>query len=392
MSVVEQSDGKKVLCLKTCEVMQYWEYMDCNELAVVVSRIKTLTNLKSFCIITHDKDLLPSGKPKPPHFHAVLTFKNAKTVDSIAKVIGVETQFVNTIKKTTKSAQLYLVHRNDPDKYQYNPADVIADFDYESMADECPPKQKRESIANRIANGEIKEYNLHKHITVDEYSRNKRYYINAFEYRQNTIKGTERNMKCYFITGASETGKTTYAKILASQLGYTAYVSSGGKNPLDNYKGEECIILDDTRSSSWSLTDFLKLTDNHTDSLVGCRYYNKYIGECRLIIVTSVKSIDQFYDDATKEHDEPKIQLLRRFELLITMERDTMTLSPYDSTKQRHVPTAKCINPVSMMYQPKKATEVLADFMRIAQLEILTEGETAVQMSMLTPTNEIGPF
>ena len=88
--------------------MQYWEYMDCNELAVVVSRIKTLTNLKSFCIITHDKDLLPSGKPKPPHFHAVLTFKNAKTVDSIAKVIGVETQFVNTIKKTTKSAQLPL--------------------------------------------------------------------------------------------------------------------------------------------------------------------------------------------------------------------------------------------------------------------------------------------
>ena len=69
-----------------------------------------------------------------------------------------------------------------------------------------------------------------------------------------------------------------------------------------------------------------------------------------------------------------------------------MTLAPYDSAKQRHIPTARCVNPVSMMYQPKKATEVLADFMRIAQLEIITEGETAVQMSMLTPTNENGPF
>lgn len=112
--------------------------MDCNEIAVVISRIKSLVNLKSWCIITHDKDVLPSGDIKPPHFHAVLTFTNAKSFDCIARTIGVEVQYVNKIKTTTKSAQLYLVHRNDPAKYQYPPADVQASFDYVNFADDCP--------------------------------------------------------------------------------------------------------------------------------------------------------------------------------------------------------------------------------------------------------------
>ena len=290
--------------------MQYWKYMDCNEIAVVISRIKSLTNLKSWCIITHDKDVLPSGEPKPPHFHCVLTFTNTKTFDSIAKAIGVEVQYVSKIKTTTKSAQLYLVHRNNPEKYQYQPSEVQASFDYANFVDDCPVKEKRENIAYRIEKGEIKEYNIFQFITIDEYSRNKRYYQSCFEYRQGKLKGMDRDMQCIFITGGSGTGKSTYAKMIASQKGYATYISSGGKNPLDNYKGEECIILDDTRSSTWSLTDFLKLTDNHTDSLVGCRYYNKSIAECKLLIVTSCKNLDEFYENATKEDNEPKKQLL----------------------------------------------------------------------------------
>lgn len=361
------------ICVKTCEIMQYWKYMDCNEIAVIISRIKTLSNLKSYCIITHDKDILPSGEIKPPHFHAVLTFSNAKTIETISKTVGVENQYVNKIKTTTKSARLYLVHRNNPEKYQYDPSEVYADFDYINYVDDCPVRQKRETIAERIQTGEIKEYNLWQYVTIDEYSKNKRYYQNCFEYRQNKIKGLDRNMECIFITGGSETGKTTYAKMLATQKGYNAYISSGGKNPLDNYKGEECIILDDTRSSSWSLTDFLKLTDNHTDSLVGCRYYNKSIAECKLIIVTSVKSLDEFYENATKEDNEPKIQLYRRFQMVIEMKKETMTISAYNEDKKRHIPAVSVKNPVALMYQPKMAKKMVDDFVTLMGLEIIDD-------------------
>lgn len=358
---------------KTCEVMQYWKYMDCNEIAVIISRVKTLTNLKSWCIITHDKDVLPSGEPKPPHFHLVLTFTNNKTFDSIAKAIGVDVQYVSKIKTTTKSAQLYLVHRNNPEKYQYEPSVVQASFDYINFVDDCPVKEKRENIALRIENGEIKEYNLCKFISIDEFSRNKRYYQACFEYRQNKLKGLDRQMECIFITGGSGTGKSTYAKVLASQKGYACYISSGGKNPLDNYKGEECIILDDTRSSTWSLTDFLKLTDNHTDSLVGCRYYNKSIAECKLLIVTSCKGLDEFYENATKEDNEPKIQLLRRFKCVIELTTGFMYMSYYDEPTNTHKRVIRAKNPVATMFDPIQAKKFVTDLANSLGLEIVEE-------------------
>lgn len=342
------------LTLKTFEVMQYFSHYDCNELAVVVSRIQLLTQYKSHACIVHDKDVLPNGDLKPPHFHAVVTLKDKMTVDSIANTLHVEPQYINKIKTTTKSARLYLVHRNNPEKYQYSSSDVLASFDYINYVDDCEPKQQRDSIAERIASGEIKPYNLFNYITVDEYAKNKLYYTRCFEYRQNKLKGVDRQMICYFITGGSGTGKTTYAKRIAEQKGYAVYISSGGKNPLDNYAGEECIILDDTRSSTWSLTDFLKLTDNHTDSLVGCRYYNKSIAECKLLIVTSVKSLNEFYQNAIKDDNEPQYQLNRRFSVLFEMTFDTILLCPFDPVTGQHVPQIKVVNPVRDVLQRKR--------------------------------------
>ena len=62
---------------KTCEVMQYFEYYDVEEIAVIEERIKSLTNIKRYAIIIHDKDLLDSGLEKKRHFHCILTFSNA---------------------------------------------------------------------------------------------------------------------------------------------------------------------------------------------------------------------------------------------------------------------------------------------------------------------------
>lgn len=364
------SENGKNIKVKSCEVMQYWDYMDCKDIDVIISRIKKLTYIKSWAIITHDKDVLPNGELKPPHFHCVLTFSNATTIKSIADCIGVEMQYVEKIRTTTKSARLYLIHRNDPEKYQYPPEDVRASFDYVSYVDDCPVRQKRENIAERIEKGEIKQYNLYTFITIDEYSRNYRYYQRCFEYRQNKLRGLDRNMECIFITGPSGTGKTTYAKIIAAQKGYACYISSGGKNPLDDYQGQECIILDDTRSSTWNLTDFLKLTDNHTDSLVGCRYYNKSIAECKLLIVTSVKSLDEFYENATKEDNEPKIQLLRRFRMVLEMTPESMIIYYYNEGERRHLTVGKTVNPVSILFEPRTAKKFAEDFVKMMGLEI----------------------
>lgn len=368
-----------ILRFKTCEIMQYFKYYDVQEIAVIKSRVESLTNIKKYAIIIHDKDLLESGEPKGKHFHIVCTFSNMTTSQVVANVMKVEPQYVSKIKTTTKTAMLYLVHRNNPEKFQYEPSEVVANFDYVEYVDGCEPKQHRESIAKRIEIGEIKGYNLYDHISIDEYGKNKVYYDRCFEYRQNKIKRTERDMECNFITGASGTGKSTLAKMLAEAKGYKTYVSSGGKNPLDNYKGEECIILDDLRDSIYKLSDFLKLTDNNTDSLVGCRFYNKSIAECKLLIVTSIKDIHDFYFNATVDEKEPQVQLFRRFKAYVKMYPDYMELYDYDEKNHDFTLQYKCENPVSEQFKNKVAQECSKKIVECLNIKVINETQPQQQ-------------
>lgn len=319
---------------KTCEVMQYFEYYDVVEIGVIEQRIKKLTNIKRYAIIIHDKDLLENGQPKKKHFHCILTFSNSTNSKLVSEALKVEEQYVNKIRTTTKSAMLYLVHKNNPEKYQYNAEDVSANFDYIEYVDDCEPKQNRVDIAKKIESGEIKMYNLIDYISVDEYSKNKGYYDKCFDYRTQKIKNLNRSLNCIFVTGSSGSGKTTFAKDYATKKGYSVYISSGGSNLLDDYKGQDCIILDDLRDSIFTFDDFLKLTDNNTNSLVGCRFYNKSIYECKLIIITSCVDLYDFYADYFAKTNEPKVQLFRRFSLYIKMDYESITMYSYNNQLQ----------------------------------------------------------
>ncbi|MGM8259467.1 AAA family ATPase, partial (plasmid) [Clostridium perfringens] len=110
--------------------------------------------------------------------------------------------------------------------------------------------ERKEEILNLIDAGIIREYNIHDYLTVIEYDKYKKNIDNAFKFRVNKLmQKVERKMDCYFITGRSGTGKTTYAKQLAKEKGYSVYISSGSNDVLDSYQGQDCIILDDLRPS-----------------------------------------------------------------------------------------------------------------------------------------------
>lgn len=360
--------------------MQYYDYYDLKNIKEIEQRIKTLTNLKTYAIIDHDRDTRDDGELKKKHFHIVLTFADTTTSTTIAKKMHLEEQYINKIKTSTKSAELYLIHKNDPDKFQYSPNDVVANFDYAEKYDGVKPYQNRQTIAFKIDEGLIKPYNLYDFISIDEYSKNKNYYLNCFQFRQQKLKGVDRDMDCIFITGASQTGKTTYAKQLATNFGYHAYVSSGGKNPLDDYMGEECIILDDLRPSDYKLSDFLKLTDNNTDSLVGCRFYNKSISECKLLIVTSIKTIYEFYNNVIQEEYEPQKQLFRRFKCYIILDKEFCFYNAYDETKGEYYLDNKTVNPVSLQYNPQINKKYTSKFMEAMGLDPISDETNTEQL------------
>ena len=347
VSIMSEERKDSLVKVRCCAVMQYFEYYDVQEIAVIETRIKNLTNIKKYAIVIHDKDLLDNGEPKKKHFHAVLTFSNATTIGAVANGLGVDCQYVEKIRTTTKSAMLYLVHRNNPEKYQYSPDSVNANFDYIEYVDWCLPKQNRENIAQKIANWEIKQYNLYDYISVQEFAVNRNFYNNCFYFRQCKMKTQDRNLECIFITGASWTWKTSLAKDLVCWK--QCYISSGWKHPLDNYAWEECIILDDIRPETYEYNDLLKLTDNHTDSLVWCRFYNKSIAECKTIIVTSILPIEDF-TKKWSENEDP-VQLLRRFKLMIIVDKDFYNYYYFDWDKWVHVLADCWPNKVSQRFE-----------------------------------------
>lgn len=364
--IMGTANSAQSLTFKTFECMQYLEHYDTDDLNVIADRIKSLTQVKTWCLNLHDKDRRDDGSAKPPHFHAVVTLSSVMTVKSIAEALHLEPQYINKIRSTTKSAQIYLVHRNNPEKYQYDPNDVLANFSYVDLVDGLKPKLSREEISARIDSGEIKRYNLPNFITIDEYGKNKLYYERCFEYRQQKMRKVDRNMECIYITGKAGSGKTTFAKHLAQNKGFAVYVSSGGKNPLDNYAGEECIILDDIRGSTMPISDFLKLTDNHTDSLVGCRYYNKSIAECRLLIVTSVHSLEKLYQGVAEAELEPLKQLRRRFAVTLRVTKEIVAFYGYIEERDKYEFQCQMENPARLYcdkeYAKQKAKAFLDSF------------------------------
>lgn len=264
---------------------------------------------------------------------------------------------------------MYLVHRNHKEKYQYKPEDVVANFDYVEYVDWVKPKINLSEIADRIGSWEIKQYNLTQFLSCEDYAKHKPFIDRCFIYRQELMKTINRNLECVFISGPSHTWKTTFAKQIATSFGFHCFISSGWKHPLDDYKWEECIILDDLRDDVYSFADILKLTDNNTESLIGCRFYNKSIAECKLIIVTSVTPIDKFYMWET-DWEETQIQLFRRFKTWFVMEKETVTEYNFVEKLDKYIMKVSYINPIALQYDPQVSNSFMTWLKDVMKLEV----------------------
>jgi adenosyl cobinamide kinase/adenosyl cobinamide phosphate guanylyltransferase len=132
-------------------------------------------------------------------------------------------------------------------------------------------------------------------------------------------------MKVWFVTGESQSGKTTWAKEYCKQHNKDFYVSSSDNDPLQDYKGQKVLILDDARDSTFSFNNLLKLLDNHTSSSVKSRYNNKvFNGDT--IIITSVIPINKWYKNNLERpvEEERLKQLYRRITGFIKLTKSDM--------------------------------------------------------------------
>lgn len=381
--------------IRRCEIVSQLE-KDGAVLFDVANMIENLRRdcIRDYCYIIHDKDRYSQseekrnpdhrqGELKPAHIHLLLRFETNQPqhLENVAKWFNIQPNFINKIKGTWEDACLYQIHFNAPDKYQYLVSDVTCNFDYQELLEDAEKGDRITKIIQRILDGEIREYN--KTLEIDNmilvnYSRK---IAEAFKVRAEFLQATqkERSTECIFITGGSGMGKTTLAKKIAQSKGCSYFVSSGSNDVMDGYGQEDCLILDDVRPSCMGLSDLLKMLDPHTASSVKSRYKNKYLN-CRLVILTTVLNIDEFYSNVFAEQKEPVTQLKRRCKTYIKMYRDIILVSVWDDKAMNYVNPVAYKNTVLDEYIPetgkdkkdiREHVQELMPFLELSENEVI---------------------
>lgn len=324
--------------------------------------------IKRWAYLVHDKDTNEDGTEVPPHLHVEMELNTSQKVDTVASWFFDKPERIEKGKSKSKKFMYpnmlgYLVHELESsradEKYVYPREDVVANFDFSAVLDEAQrgikeSKEKKQipimPVLDKICNNEIPRVQIGKYLTNEERIKYSRQITEAYKIRDEKLAlETERVMNVMYFYGPAGTGKTTWAKEIARKKGYSVFVSGSSNDPLQGYMGQECVILDDIRGSDWKINDLLKFLDNHTSSLVKSRYYNKLMTDCKLMILTSVQSIDDLYRGLKEYESEPIEQLKRRCTDVLEFSERFITAYHYSEGEKDYIFVDRVPNVTKMM-------------------------------------------
>lgn len=348
--------------------MMYVQQVKYLQGATKESIIKAIDNRLSgveYAYILHDKDVytsegnIPDGKSvgdkKEDHIHIGFSFKNARSIDSVAKKLGVAPQTIEKYEGRYGKQNMfsYLIHATataiEDGKHQYDVSEVTANFDYAGYMDKTTTTAKSmslsiEDIMAGIIKGELvlKDFFDKKGYFNDEsvgglfYAKYKPRIDRAVDVRykiQMSAKAEEgdEGLEVIYIQGKTGSGKTHIAKEYAERK-YGDYFMTGSANDsVQDYMGESVAIFDDARPDDFAASDWLKLLDPYNNkSTVTSRFYNKYLAVDCIIITTTIPFYEFFTYAPIKQGQparaggkrEPVSQFLRRFNTVITAKNE----------------------------------------------------------------------
>lgn len=406
-----EKEKNKSISVKNCTIITNLEHLEFEKLEKTLKR----NCIDKYAYIIHDKDVYtqkevdenlskPKEKQNPNvvlggkkkiHIHICLKFKDTQKIEYISKWLGIPQNLIQKLRGSWVTTLRYLTHMNHPEKYQYKPEEVVCNFDFLASVvitegkGSSNRKNREREIINLIETQTVKEYNMHDYISAIEHHEHKRAIDNTFNYvmRRLEITKKDRDMRVIYINGESGAGKSTYAKKMAEDKGYSLFVSSSSNDILDSYKGQDCILLDDFREDSMSFPDLLKLLDNHTNSTVKSRFKNKNLVYCKLIIITSTLPLEKMIDNLSGTKGEDLTQLKRRIGLSVYLTSEKMDLYVYDKNVKQHVLKHKDLeNPVieyikSKQDEENKNINDLMDIIGLDKIKKYKSNETLEEFS-----------
>lgn len=264
-------------------------------------------NKYEYTCIKHDKDKDDEGNQKREHYHMLIKTghkENGKRygtnyeIKDIAKIADVEPQYIMRVK-SEEARKRYMVHHDDPEKYQYNIQEVQATYSYAEWLEASDKRHEKankkkeketkwEEIEAKINAGVIKEYNWTQHISIQEYVQYKHKIQIALEYKLEELKKSiDRNMNVIYCYGQGGVGKDLWCKETLYRQGLPFGASHQGKDVFAGYRGEPAFLWSDFRSWERSYADLLKILDNNSAYEVGARYKDKLMVALETMYITS---------------------------------------------------------------------------------------------------------
>lgn len=290
-----------------------------------------------------------------PHFHIVIKMKNPTPKTSfISKFPYSDIQSARNIKSCVQ----YLVHLNDSTKTSYGWDEIVtncSDMAKYKVKSASQDEVTLQSILDKIDSGEIREFNQFEMIPINLWAKYKTRIENALTYyRERICMDKNREIQVQFLTGDTGTGKTTFAKDYCEKMGLSYCITSSSNDPMQDYKGEDVLIMDDLRDSDYTFTDLLKTLDNHTHSTVRSRYHNKaFIG--RMIIITSYKPLTDWYPNIDEDSRQ---QLFRRIQSIQEFTKTHIKVYQYDPLAREYKYLATAPNITLMQFEQKKSMAI----------------------------------
>lgn len=293
-----------------------------------------------------------------PHYHLVLVFTTPTPFEQIkSKFPYGDIEPARNVKNCVQ----YLVHYNDLSKLQYEWSDIVTNDDnldrYKTKS-AAHMELELDDYLRRIDSGIIREYNLTEYIPIDIFSKYKPRIMNGLEfYRRRVMTNVDRDITVMFFSGETGTYKTTYAKQYCKNDNKSFCISSSNNDPMQDYKGEDVLILDDIRDTTFAFNDLLKVLDNHTNSTISSRYSNKaFIGDT--IIITSSIPLSEWYFNESREDKE---QLRRRIKYQFQFTKETIKMFEYDS--KSHTYKLLCEVPNINLFSPEQTKQKALDIL-----------------------------
>lgn len=307
----------------------------------IINHLKQNFKDSEWAYILHNKDM-ENGVHKADHIHIAFYFDNARSPNSVAKMMGDKPQTVEVFSGRWGKNNMfaYLIHATpgaiEEGKHRYSENEVTANFDYSKFMGNVKStaeanKLNIEDIQARIISGELilKDFYIDGKLGSKEtaalfYSNNHTKIDKAIDsrYKLQMSNRREIDLEIIYIQGAAGSGKTVLAKEYAERKYGDYFITGSSNDAVQDYMGESVAIFDDARPSDFGASDWLKMLDPYNNkSSVTSRYYNKYLA-VKCIIITTTTPFHEFFVYAKGKGavDEPVSQFMRRFQVVINVE------------------------------------------------------------------------